>query len=310
MDGAVKVTKPKFCRFILVVAWLTPLGSLPADVLYLDDNSHVFGRVDRENETHIFFKQRTGPGQYRDRTFHRDEVISVVTTIDTDRLRTLTPNEPHEYYDYAEELAVGKTDPEARDLARRLFLLAAYLGNADLRQSSFLGLISVSRNAKEEIRIRGLANLILADPSIDWLSKPRLDVDHDPLDSQVTKDLLGAVKSLRQGQVASARKLVDGTEIKQLMSRLRHICTWQELRNWTNDEQLTHGAFAKLLKLELALRQLEVNKDLWPTLEKPTWSEQLIEENTSVYLIRLSNVCDVDVTKTIFQNGTWKSADE
>ncbi len=70
--------------------------------------------------------------------------IEILYKIDVDRLKKLDKNDPKAYLDYALELAAKKldadpgatgaagrlvvdADPEARDTARRLFLIAAYL---------------------------------------------------------------------------------------------------------------------------------------------------------------------------------------
>ena len=93
--------------------------------------------------------------------------IDIIYQIDVERLKKLDKNDPKAYYDYAEELAdkKWKDDPEARDMARRLFLIAAYLDPRQFGRSALLSMIPLAGTEAEARRCRAMAFLL--DPKGD-----------------------------------------------------------------------------------------------------------------------------------------------
>ena len=155
------------CLSFVVLFW-TLTASLCADVLYLKDGAPVFGRFVRNTDSHVFFNQRVGDDQYRERTFSKSEVETWAITIDPQRLESLDPGKPEDYRDYAEELSAAADDPESQDMAMRLYLLAAYHGRGPVRQSGLRGMVRVASDAQQEKKCRALAFQLTGNESASW----------------------------------------------------------------------------------------------------------------------------------------------
>ena len=84
-----------------------------------------------------------GRGGLTRQTIPKNQVEDVIPTISPDRLTALSPDRPTEYRVYAEELAEKRVDPEARQTAERLFLLAAKLDPAGEGRSAMLALATL-----------------------------------------------------------------------------------------------------------------------------------------------------------------------
>ncbi len=302
-----------------LAAWvaltLTPLAGLPADVVYLADDTRVFGRLDRQTDEHVFFQQRIGPNQYRERTIRQDQIVTMVRTIDQDRLAALRPDNPADYRDYAEELAAASDDPEARDLALRPYLLTAYLAPHDLRESALLGMIRVARNDMERRRCEVLAFQLLGRHLIR-AGDPVPPTDPvEAIDRAAVQDLLSAIRLIRRGRSPASASLIDQPPQRRVIQRFSHICSWQELVNWSNQTELSTADLAKLLRLELALiRQADDStSDEPPPTEGPpsaSWSRTLRQNAQPVALVDFSNVCEFDVNHSVFRDGQWTSPEE
>ncbi len=93
------------------------------------------------------------------------QVEDVLHSIDRERLALLKPDQPDAYREYAEELAEKRVDPEARQMAIRLFLIAAYHDQERLGESCLLGMVALARSPEEERRFRAMVYLL--DPQHD-----------------------------------------------------------------------------------------------------------------------------------------------
>jgi hypothetical protein len=126
----------------------------------------VMGYLVRQDDRMIVIREELPGGKSRESSFARKDLDELIFTISPERLTALDPNKPQTYWEYAEELAEKKRDPEARDTAIRLYAIAAARGDNRIRHSALLGLIALARNNDEERLFRAAAYLF--------------DSDHDP----------------------------------------------------------------------------------------------------------------------------------
>ncbi len=131
-------------------------SSARAIILDLKDGVRVTGYLKAEDEQ-SYTVRRVLDGHESLQTFPKTDVLFALRTFDPARLSELSPSKPAGYRDYAEELAEKREDPEARDLALRLFLIAASLDPEKLGRGSLLSMASLARSPDEERRYRAMA---------------------------------------------------------------------------------------------------------------------------------------------------------
>src|SRR5437868_1276664 len=92
-------------------------------VLPKGSNQPVMGYLMREDERTIVVRQPLPGGKSRESSFPKKELDELIITVSPQRLTELDPKQPGLYYEYAEELAEKQRDPEARDMAIRLYAI-------------------------------------------------------------------------------------------------------------------------------------------------------------------------------------------
>jgi hypothetical protein len=129
-------------------------------------------------------------------------------TIDVKRLEALSPAKPKEYRDYAEELAAHQGDPEARYMAQRLFLIAAYLAPKELGSSCMLRMSALASSTAEARKYRAMAFLLDPGAGPDILKvpapKPAVTGQPDKAQARLIGEVVTAVHQLRSGQIEQA----------------------------------------------------------------------------------------------------------
>ena len=158
-------------------------------------------------------------GARRQRTISRSDVTDVIRPVSAKRLEGLSPASPNDYRLYAEELAVKRKDPEAREMAIRLYLIAAFLEPEKLGRGSLLGMAKLAYSPAEATRFRAMAFLL--DPAHDRrvlvAPKPGNDL---PVDA-MADDMLVVVRLLRTGRKPEAKRWL--AEKPALQARLESM---------------------------------------------------------------------------------------
>jgi hypothetical protein len=148
----------------------------------------------------------------KEKSFDRSKV-KILHEVDRKRLEKLSRENPRAYYDYAEELARQPDDPEARDTAMRLFLIAAYLDRPQYGHRSLLSMTKLAVTPTEARKCRAMAFLL--DPKGDDrilqtnpVKPPQADTD------RAMQSFLEALRYYRTGQIgfATAAAKRPGTE--------------------------------------------------------------------------------------------------
>lgn len=152
--------------------WLLLTAGLAASVLtepvhavlieLVPSGKQVAGYLVSRDDKKLSLRRRPGEKE-KVEEFERAK-IKIIHEVDQARLGALTKEKPKEYRDYAEELAEKQADPEARDLAVRLFLIAAYLDRENLARGCLLSMSNLAPPA-EARKYRAMAYLL--DPRHD-----------------------------------------------------------------------------------------------------------------------------------------------
>jgi hypothetical protein len=117
------------------------------------------GYLVSEDAKQITVRFKTPGGKEKVQAFDRAK-IKILHKVDLVRLEKLSKENPKGYQDYAKELAKEKADPEAVELALRLYLIAAYLDTPKWARDCLLGMSELAAGPADGRRYRALAFLL------------------------------------------------------------------------------------------------------------------------------------------------------
>jgi hypothetical protein len=142
----------------------------PASAILIDTGTDkpVGGFVISDDGTILKLRVPTKDGRDFIQTFDRAKIkIKIIHKVDVQRLEGLSPDNPLRYFFYAEQLAHYKEDPEARERAKQLYVIAAKLKQEEKEfVSQCLRGMSELADTETERR-KYLALAVLLDPKVD-----------------------------------------------------------------------------------------------------------------------------------------------
>jgi hypothetical protein len=141
-----------------VVACFVVGASSAKAILIETGGVRVGGYLVSEDDKKLTIRTLTPEGEEAVKEYPRDK-IKVLHQLDAKRLTELSSDKPKAYRDYADELARQDADPEARYMARRLYLIAASLDKKNLGVSCLVRLSALAGSPAEARRCRALAYL-------------------------------------------------------------------------------------------------------------------------------------------------------
>ena len=296
-------------RVLISLLLMGNVSAASAAVVLLKDRSEpVIGTLLRDDKDHVVLRTVDAQGKTREESFPRSEVEKVVPAYSTERLAELDPAQPHMYRDYAEELQAHRRDPEARDLALRLYLTAAWLDRQRFGRAGLLGMISLSRSPQEERKFR--AALYLVDPrtTLDSLQTPTAaPPSSSEEDNAAVRELLRAVRLLRTGKGATARSIIEKRPVEKLFANYSRIMSKAEFNAAAGQATLERRELRQALLLELELDAL-----LNPTAATSeqaaslAWSRELQGVGgKAVPSLALETLTEFDPRQCLWREGKW-----
>ena len=290
--------------FVLVVA---PWATSHAAIIFLkgsDEPLHV--RTIREGDTTIIVGVPEANGTFTQRVLERRNIDQFIPTVSKERLAELDPARPTSYRDFAEELAEKKIDPDARDAAIRLYLIAAHLAPDELGRSALLGMVSLARTAEEERRFRAMAYLL--DPRHDRsLLKAAGDSSRASDASPGRSELLSALQTLRQGQPRIAERMASRPSViaafKHYSGSLSHD---DFLAACDASRELDDVTLARIISYELEVLGGKTTEPEAGEADSGGWSATLSAGDTSpVPSLTLESLTEYDPAACVFRDGKW-----
>jgi len=212
-------------RFILLglplgLFGLLGLASSASAIIIESGGVQVSGHVLREDDNKLTIRHVTPEGQEKTTEFPRAK-IKVVHRVEEKRLAGLSKDNPKGYRDYADELARQESDPEAKYMARRLYLIAASLDPAQYGVSSLRRLADLADSRAEARRCRALAYLMdpKADAKIIEPDAAARPVQPTKAQAAAFQDFIKAVQSYRSGKVMTARDTAKREGLEKIFSQ-------------------------------------------------------------------------------------------
>lgn len=299
---------------MLVLVGLTASGTqlaavrpVNAIVIYKKgSNKPIAGPVVRQNGNEVVVREETPTG-VRDVIVPRSEIEDLIETVSPERLAELDPSRPQEYREYAEELAEKKLDPEARQMAVRLFQIAAWLDPAKTGHGALLGLVAIARPGEEEARYRAAAYLF--DPRHN---KALLGQETAPAKAAKEADpvqaLLEALRQLRRGRDQQARAALAPPVVSEELAAYPAILTREEFLAASTARELSDEQLRKVLDLELTLdSRLRGGADKLAETTLTSWNDAIRTGNLSpLPALQFDKLTGFDPRECVFRQGKWQ----
>ena len=201
--------------------WL-PLAA-QAIVIEMQSGKRHVGYVVRDDGKTLIVRERGADGKEEEISYDRvRSKFKILSELDGARLIKLSRDNPMEYLDYAQALAeVASTydDPEARDTAMRLFLIAAYLDPQKYGPSSLLSMSALADTPAEARKCRALAFLLDPKGNASLLKPDAVKPAQLPkAQADTLQEFLKALAYYRAGQIDLARKAAESKGMDTIFS--------------------------------------------------------------------------------------------
>lgn len=301
----------RFLALILMLVLGLPLAAPQASaaiVLLAGGGEPVKGIVVRRDASGLTVRVDGPNGRLVDRLIPLNQVESVIATVSPERLAALSPDRPQDYRNYAEELAEKREDPEARQTARRLFHIAAYLDPDRLGRGSLLAMTLLAETPEQARRLRALVYLIDPAGSRGVLTttdatapRPRLGV------SEAGRELiLAAVRSLRRGQERYALGHAKREGFKEQFAKLGSTLTYEQFMDLCQRGNLSDAELAQVLRIELSLEEdNRVEPDVSTLTPAERLAQELSEDASPTRPLDLEHATEFDPRANRFLDGRW-----
>lgn len=287
-------------------------GRADAVFIILNNGENVVGFLVEETSARVTIREATAAGKGRERHIPRGEVKLLRRAAEPERLEALNPEDPKQYRNYAEEVAAAaKKDPEAREIAIRLYLIAAHLDTKNLGKSSLLGMISLARSPAEEKNFRALAYLL--DPAHDErvLKRPESATAESTEVDPATKQKLGkALMALRRGNLVAARNFSRDPAVRTAFQQFADTLPYADFERAAQSGEVPPDLLSKLVSVELSLMQ-DISGTSGLPLSKadddsPNWAAIIVEGKLApVPSLALESITEFDPAKCHYRDGKW-----
>lgn len=282
-------------------------------VIYLIDRDEpLVGYLLESTDDTVVLRQRNVNGSFKRVTIKRSEIARLLNPIDEKRLSQLSLDQLAAYRDYAEELSAKAIDPEATELAIRLYLIVAHHGEEALQQQALRALIALARSPQEERELRMIA--YQSDPSRNrfLLATPKTTrVNPGELTAESREALLRAIERLRQGERREAKRRIGNESARQALESFAATLTVSAFEQACEQETLSSEMLYTLLSIELALlnpsrgRLATSDGGTRSELSSATWGESVLRETAPVRIRGLMDVTEFDPRECYYDNGRW-----
>jgi hypothetical protein len=200
--------------FTVLGAWLFVASPSAWSILIeTGPKQRVGGYLLSEDAKQLKVRIKTPDGKDKVELFERAK-IKIIHKVDLERLEKLSKDQPKAYRKYADELAEQEADPEAKELALRLFLIAAYFDSPNLGRPCLLSMSTLAANPADARKYRAMAFLLgsKADPTLLKTEAIKAGPSTSPkskAQENAFKSFQLALRKYRAGQVKNAKDLAN-----------------------------------------------------------------------------------------------------
>ncbi|MEX0819569.1 MAG: hypothetical protein WD070_08240 [Pirellulaceae bacterium] len=282
-------------------------------VFQKNQDEPIRGFLRHEDAVHIIVHEPLPGGGVREHILPRVSIDDIIRAVDPERLAALKPESPEGYRSYAEDLAVKTEDPEARVMAIRLYLIAAYLEPDELGRSCLLGMAGLARTPQEERAFRAMAFSLAPDHDPSLLKTPKLTTsEFTGIQESDRQALRTAVQLLRSGKLVDARRHFQRPPVQAAATYYAHVVSEQEYQEAIRAAgRLTPRLLRKFLTLEITLAAAASTEATDEPSDFVPWAQLIARDDTQpVKSQTLVTLTEFDPRHSIHRAGKWIAATE
>lgn len=233
------------------------------------------------------------------------------------RLELLSPNNPAEYFELAEEIADAHGQSPGRDLARWLFAVSGAIDPSRLGRSACLALADLETDAKHKQRLLALASLMgggmLGPRNADSRQTAPMPTWNNASGSA---SMLAAALAMsdglghyRRGEGPKALAAFRKPGATELLTKFdRHLAPNGGAERILDDCKHFRGNATPILPPEQIVAMMNVELALLSGTDR-TWASDLLLYNAQPLMEvdpdRLVDTLGVDARRILFRNGRW-----
>jgi len=272
----------------------------------------IRGFLVEETSTHIIVNEVRPSGEVQKWILTRNEIDDIIRAVSEDELAALRNDSVAGYRQYAEDLAAKTEDPEARAMAIRLYVIAAHLAPEEFARSCLLGAAALARTPEEERAFRALAFVLDPEHDATLLKQSKLGAsDSSTVSPQRRLELREAVRMLRSGRLAEARRFFARATVQKSMTSYEHVVSQADYETAVQAKgRLPAGLLRKFITLEMALAEVAASAGNVEANEATPWSQLIARRATTpVKPLALEAVTEFDPRACHFVDGKWVRPD-
>ncbi|PQO36680.1 hypothetical protein [Blastopirellula marina] len=285
--------------------------NLVAAVVYLKgDDEPIAGYLESSDNQTIRLRIPASAGEDVHQTIDRSEIELLLQPVTADRLEQLSPDNPKAYREYAEELVEKKSDPDARETATRLFLIAAYLDPQKEGRSALLGMTPLMNDAQGVRQLRAMAYLLGPEHDVSLLGGTSQEeiARGVPLSEEQRSEVIEVLHMLRQSKRVEARQLLQREEIRAAMRQGTNKITPEECLTLSNGTcpGCTPGEIPNYMLQKLVAAEYELSSSGASEAMQTEWGYYL-DGNflQALPVLSLQNGTRFDPQKCLYRDGQW-----
>ncbi|MBI2480501.1 MAG: hypothetical protein HYV60_18300 [Planctomycetia bacterium] len=304
-------------RFLTAILFLV-IGSFSVPcwaviVFQKNQAEPIRGFLIREDGVQIEVHEPLPGGDVRKHIVPRVSIDDMIRAVEPERLAALNPEAPEGYRSYAEDLAGKTEDPEARVMAIRLYLIAAYLEPGKLGRGCLLGMAGLARTPSEERAFRAMAFSLDPDHDPSLLKTPKATAaEFTGLKDEDRHALRTALQLLRSGKLVEARRHFQRPPVQAAATYYDHALSksdYQEANGAAG--RLSPHLLRKFLTLEIALSTTSPTESIDEAPAFTPWSQLVARDDTQpVQPQTLTTLTEFDPRQSIYREGKWHTATE
>ena len=298
-----------------LLAAILIMAAAPAEaVIVFEKGSKVpiRGHLVEANDVYLIVRVVLPNGQKEERRLLRAKIEEPIIAVRPERLASLKPDTPAAYRDYAEELAEKREDPDARETAIRLYLIAAYLDPRELGASCLRGMIPLARSPDEERRFQAMAYLLDRDHDRSLL---KASVAPAPVVEGLTDQerslLRTLLRMLRTQRTAEARNMMSQDTVRAALAKASAFVGAEELAEAARgDATLSVPTLRKILSLELLLSGAPLPSREEAASRPMSWSRIVaLGRVQPLAPLSLETLTEFDPSLCCYRDGKWTASE-
>jgi hypothetical protein len=295
---------------LLAWAWLLLMPAAGSSILIRDGKAFIGGYLVSKDDKKVTVRVQDTFGIEEIREFDINKVVKY--GFDPARLGKLTKDNPNAYLDYAKELAEQVRDPEAKEYALRLFLIAAYLDPSRLDSTYLRNMSELASMPAEARRLRAMAFLRDAKGDESLLKIDRRKATAEPTTN--LKRFQNALRNYCNGDFKSAKGFLEQVRNDEMDScfrivpgKMKRLDFLKACKSSESSKSYDEDQMEAILRTEIWVDDhIRALGAATTSTGADSWSRVLNTGQTeAIPPLTLETVTEFDPRACVFRKGKW-----